>query len=137
MMRLEIVPTQFIYHVWDKAEPFLVKGLARSGGEYSADQLKVMLTKNEQTLGIFIDDDSNIHGAITVSFINYPNDRVAFVTALGGRAIAEKYLWDQFETWMKSQGATVMRGAAFESVARLWRKQFGVQTRYLIVEKKL
>lgn len=137
MMRLEIVPTQYFYHVWDRAEPFISKGLAKAGGEYNTDQLKVYLAQGEQTLGIFIDDDNSIHGAITVKFINYPNNRVAFVTALGGKAIAEKYLWDQFEAWMKSQGATVMRGAAFESVARLWRKQFGVEARYIIVEKKL
>lgn len=135
--RLEIVPAQFVYHVWDRVEPFLSKGLARAGGEYNTDQLKVYLVQGEQTLCIFIDDEGTIHGALTVKFINYPNNRIAYVVALGGKAIAERYLWDQFETWMRTQGATKMRGAAFESVARLWRKQFGVQTRYLVVEKDL
>jgi hypothetical protein len=31
----------------------------------------------------------------------------------------------------------MVRGAAFESVARLWKKAFGVEQRYVIVEKKL
>ena len=33
------------------------------------------------------DDNAEIHGAATVSFINYPNDRVAFVTAIGGKLV--------------------------------------------------
>jgi hypothetical protein len=31
----------------------------------------------------------------------------------------------------------MIRGAAHETVARLWRRKFGVQSRYIIVEKKL
>jgi hypothetical protein len=135
--RIEIVPPQFIYHVWDQVGPLLEKGLARSGGEYNAEHLKVYLTQGSQTLVVIIDDEQKIHGAVSVQFHNFPNAREAFITSVGGKALANKELWMQFEDCMRHNGATMIRGAAFESVARLWHKAFGTETRYVIVEKKL
>jgi ribosomal protein L18E len=135
--RVEIVPAQFIYHVWDQVSPLLEKGLARSGGEYNVEHLKVYLTQGEQTLVVVIDDDQKIHGAVSVKFYNFPNEREAFITSVGGKALTSKELWMQFELCMIHNGATIIRGAAFESVARLWHKAFGTETRYVIVEKKL
>lgn len=133
---LKTVPPAYIYAVWDTIEPMLEKGLARSGGEYSAAHLKVWLLQGQQTLLITLIDDV-ITGALTVEFNNFPNDRVAFISCIGGRAMADKELWAQFEAWAKQNGATCVRGAAFESVARLWRKSFGFENRYITVEKKL
>jgi len=70
-------------------------------------------------------------------YTNYPNDRVAFITSVGGKALTDKDLWAQFENCLRQNGATLIRGAAFDSVARLWHKAFGTETRYVIVEKKL
>jgi hypothetical protein len=137
MKRIEVVPANYVYHVWDRVEPFLTRGLAKSGGEYTAEHIKMYLTRGEQTLVIIIDDASKIHGAISLHFNNYPNSRVAFVTSIGGKMIADKDLWAQFENWLRQTGVTAVRGAAYESVARLWRKTFGMETRYIIVEKKL
>jgi hypothetical protein len=137
MKRIEVVPANYVYHVWDRVEPFLTKGLAKSGGEYTAEHIKMYLTRGEQTLVIIVDDALEIHGAISIHFNNYPNSRVAFVTSIGGKMLADKDLWAQFENWLRQTGVTAVRGAAFESVARLWRKAFGMETRYIIVEKKL
>ncbi len=135
--RVEIVPTNFVYHVWDRVEPFLASGLERSYGEYSVEQLKVLLTLGQQMLMIIIDDENTIHGAIAVTFTNYPNSRIAFISAIGGKALTTKELGDQFEMLLRNQGCTAIRGAAFESVAKLWKKSFGYESRYVIVEKKL
>lgn len=137
MRRVEVVPPHFVYHVWDQVEPLLQKGLARSGGEYSAEHLKVYLTQGAQMLVIIIDDENKIHGAVSVLFTNYPNDRVAFITSVGGKALIDQELWKQFENCLRQNGATLIRGAAFDSVARLWHQAFGTETRYVIVEKKL
>lgn len=137
MKRVEIVPPQFVYHLWDQVEPLLEKGLGRSGGEYSVEHLKVYLTQGTQMLVVIIDEDNKVHGAVSVLFTNYPNERVAFITSVGGRALTDKDLWAQFENCVRQNGATLIRGAAFDSVARLWHKAFGTETRYVIVEKKL
>ena len=108
-----------------------------SGGEYSVEHLKLYLTSGQQTLLIIIDDENNIHGAFTVEITNFPNERVAFTTSVGGKGITEQDLWSQYEQWLKNNGVTMIRGAAHETVARLWRRKFGVQSRYIIVEKKI
>jgi hypothetical protein len=46
-------------------------------------------------------------------------------------------LWAQFENTLRQLGATTIRGGAHESVARLWRKLFKFEQRYIVVEKKL
>ena len=136
MKNLHVVPTEFVAQIWPEVEKYLADGLVNSGGEYNVDQLKVYLTQGIQELLVVIDTDGII-GAFAVEFSNFPNDRIAFITSVGGKAIADRTLWPVFEDWCRSKGATKIRGAAYESVARLWRKAFDVQTRYVIVEKQL
>ena len=135
-MQVKQVPIEFIQHVWPKVEPMLDRAMKHSAGEYNNDQLKVMLVNGLQTLLVAQDGDE-IVGATTIAFENYPNDRIAFVTSIGGYMIANQDCWKQFEAWCKSMGCTKVRGFAFESVARLWKKQFDIDTVYLVVEKKL
>ena len=137
MKRLEVVSPNHIYHVWDKVEKYLEGGLSKSGGEYNVHHLKQYLTSGQQTLLIIIDGEQKIHGAFTIEITNFPNERIAFTTSVGGKAITEQSLWKEYENWLRSNGVTMIRGAAHETVARLWRRKFGVQSRYIIVEKKL
>ena len=126
----------FIHTIWAQVESMLEKALEHSSGEYNVDQLKVFLVQGLQTL-LVAEDDGKIYGAATISFENYPNDRIAFMTAIGGKMIASKSCWEQFCNWAKANGCTKVRGAAFEEVARLWHQRFGVESVYIIVEKKL
>ena len=135
-MKLQVVNPNYICQIWGKVSDMIVNGLKHSGGEYSADQLKMYLVRGEQTL-LIAENESGIKGAATVQFINYPNDRVCFITAIGGRMIANNEMFNQLTDWAKAQGCTKIQGAAFESVARLWRQRFGVTERYRIVEKTL
>lgn len=137
MKRVELVNPNHVYHVWDKVEKYLEGGLRRSGGEYNVHHLKQYLTSGQQTLLIIIDDDYNIYGALAIEFTNYPNEREAFITSIGGRHITSPDLWAQFENTLRQLGVTMIRGAAHESVARLWRKLFKFEQRYIVVEKKL
>ena len=135
MSSVQIVPSHYVYHVWDRVVGYLERGLERSGGEYTAEQLKVPLTQGAQTLILVLDDDDEIKGALTIEWINYPNDRVAFITSIGGATYEPA--WQQFIAWLRTNGCTAIRGAAFESVARLWKKKYGFQSRYVMVEKRL
>lgn len=136
MTEVQVVPIEFIHVSWSKIEPHLTSGLQRSGGEYTADHIKLYALQGAQTILVAVDGD-DITGAASIQFINYPNERVAFVTSIGGKMLANKDIWSQFESWCKSMGASKVQGAAFESVARLWRMAFGVEKKYVIVEKTL
>jgi len=137
LKRVELVNPNHVYHVWDKVEKYLEGGLKRSGGEYNVHHLKQYLTSGQQTLLIIIDDEHNIHGAIAIEFTNFPNERVAYITSIGGRHMTSPDLWEQFENILRQLGSTLIRGGAHESVARLWRKLFKFEQRYIVVEKKL
>jgi hypothetical protein len=135
MSSIQVVPEQYVYHVWDKVDKYLAKGLQRSGGEYTADQLKVYLTQGINTLIMILNDEGEIKGALTIQWKNFPNDRVAFITAIGGATYPEA--WEMFLDWLRQNGCTAIRGAAFESVARLWKQKYGFESRYVMVEKRL
>lgn len=136
-MHIELVQPSMVQQQWGRVAPFLDAALKTGGGEYGVDQLKVMLTQGIQALIVVLDDSGAVAGALTVAFENYPNDRIAFVTSVGGRMISDADAWSQFEDWARMNGATKIRGCAHKSVARLWRQKFGVKQRYLIVEKTL
>jgi len=72
-----------------------------------------------------------VKGAMTINFFNRPNDRVAFITYIGGKHIAEQETFDQLATLCRSFGATKIEGAVNEAVARLWRR-FGFTEKYRI-----
>jgi hypothetical protein len=136
-MSLKSVNSNNIYQIWDEVAPMLDKAMAHSGGEYKMEHLKLYLSEGRQNLLVVVDSDDKIIGALTVEMINFPDERVAFVTSVGGKMMTGPDNWAEFESWCRYNGATMIRGAAFESVARLWKKLFNVESRYIMVEKKL
>jgi hypothetical protein len=135
VLKFYVVPTSHIQQTWDKVEIMLDRAMAHSGGEYDLDQLKVLLTQGRQVLCVGTEEDLVIKCAMTIEWINYPNDRVAFITAIGGKT--DKQGFGEFEQWVKANGGTKIQGAAFEAVARLWKRAYGFENRYIIVEKQI
>jgi len=135
VLKFYVVPTEHIQQTWDKVEIMLDRAMAHSGGEYDLDQLKVLLTQGRQVLCVGAEEDLIIKCAMTIEWINYPNDRVAFITAIGGKT--DKQGFGEFEQWVKANGGTKIQGAAFEAVARLWKRAYGFKNRYIIVEKQI
>lgn len=137
MSQVQVVAPIYVQQLWDDVSPYLEAALVYSGGEYGLEHLKVFLTQGIQTLLIAVNENNKIHGAATIEWVNFPNERIAFVTAIGGNMLANKELWAQFEDWVRQNGGTMIRGAARESISRLWRRAFKFEERYIIVEKKL
>lgn len=133
MLNLKIVPTSHIQQTWHEVEEMLDKAMSHSAGEYDINHLKVMLVEGRQVLLVCVDELNKIKCALTIEWINYTNDRVAFITAIGGKTC--KNAWNQFLEWVKINGGTKIQGAAYESVARLWKRQYGFENRYIIVER--
>jgi len=69
-------------------------------------------------------------------FSNRPNDRVAFITAIGGKLISSPETVEQLKAVLGSIGATYIEGAARESIARLWSR-YGFEEKYRIVGVKI
>ena len=136
MLQVQLVPLSLIHKTWPLVDEYLEEALRWGEDDYTLEQIKVYITKGDWMLLVAVDEKQNIHGAAAVHIYNMPNDRVAFVVAMGGRLISSAETYEQFSNLLRSFGATKIQGVAREAVARLW-KRFGFKERYILVEAKL
>lgn len=135
-MRIQEVPLSLVNQVWARAEPFIASAMRYSSGDYTADDARVFVSIGQWQLIVAMDDQHIIHGAATVSYFNRPRDRVAFITALGGRLVTSKenaaLLFDIF----RANGAMTVEAAARDDILRLW-KRYGLEPKYHIISASL
>lgn len=136
MLQVQLVPLSLVHKTWPLVDEYLEEALRWGEDDYTLEQVKVYITKGDWMLLVAVDEKQNIHGAAAVHIYNMPNDRVAFVVAMGGRLISSAETYEQFSNLLRSFGATKVQGVAREAVARLW-KRFGFKERYILVEAKL
>ena len=137
MNTVQIVAPNNVYHVWEDIKEYLNASINVSGGDFTLDQLKLLLVRGEQYLLISVNKNNKINGAMTVEFINSPNARTMFITALGGSGIVNDETFSQVETWAKMQGATKASAWAQEAQARLYKLKANFNTVRMVVEKDL
>jgi hypothetical protein len=135
-LTVKSVPTQYFHQTWPLVEGFLADALKWGEDDYTVEQAKAFLARGDWLLLVAVNEENTIHGAAAVNFINMPNDRVAFIVAIGGKLISNKDTYEQMTALFKSYGATKIQGAARESIARLWTR-YGFKERYRIVEAKI
>lgn len=135
-MIIQHVPVEYVVQIWPSVETHIAAAEKFGGSDYNIDQIKVYLVKNLWTLLVAVDDNNLIQGAATVSFSNYPNDRVAFITAMGGNLITSDDMMEKLKAVLKGFGATKIQGAVRPVMAR-FAKKFGFVERYAIVEVKI
>lgn len=133
---IEPVHPNFVQRVWPLVGSMLEHALLFSGREYSAEHLRMMLTRGDQMLFVAT-DDGKVIGAATVEYLNCPNDRVALITAIAGRMIARQDLFEELKLLLRQHGCTKLKGEARSAVARLWHQKFGIEATRLIVEARL
>jgi hypothetical protein len=135
-MKVEHVPIEWVNRVWPQVEGFIESALAHSDGDYTVDQARTLVTIGQWLL-VVATEEGAIKGAATISLFNRPSDRVAFVTAIGGKLISTPDTFNDLKVIAASFGATTIEGAARKSIARLWRKLYNFQEKYTIVGVKL
>jgi hypothetical protein len=137
-MSLTIQPVlpNYFHQTWPLVEKFIADALQWGSDDYTVEQAKALLSRGDWLLVVATDKENNIHGASAINFFNMPNDRIAFVIAIGGKLISNQDTYMQFSTLLKNYGATKIQGAVRESIARLWTR-YGFKERYRIVEAKL
>jgi hypothetical protein len=134
-MIIERVNTSHIHHVWPMVEGFLSSALEHSKGDYTLEQVKTLVAMGNWTLLVAV-DDNGVQGAATVDFFNRPDDRVAFLTTIGGKLISSPETFEQLKNLLKSIGATCIEGAVRDAMARLCFR-YGFEEKYRIVGVKL
>tara|TARA_Y100001938_G_scaffold142849_1_gene214755 strand:- start:432 stop:845 length:414 start_codon:yes stop_codon:yes gene_type:complete len=135
---VELVPLNTVHIVWRHVEDYLKATLEKSAGEFNIDHVKAHVVAGLQSLYIALDKDTNkIAGAATVNFINYPNYRLAYVTAMGGKMITNEDNWKKLALLLKQAGATRCHASASDSATRLYESKVGFKKIYNTVERIL
>lgn len=135
-LTVQPVPLSHFHQTWPLVEGYLAEALKWGEDDYTVEQAKALLADGKWLLLVASDEENKLHGAAAINFFNMPNDRVAFVIAMGGHLITGEDTYSQMCEILKSFGATKIQGASRESAARLWSR-FGLKERYRIVEAKL
>ena len=117
--QVQTVPVQYVHAVWDKIEPFLAAGMDYADGDLTIDEVKVYVLQGTWSLLVAVDEENQIYGATTVNYFNRINDRVAFVTTIGGRGLFTPDIVSQFSDILRSNGATCIEGTVRDSLVRL------------------
>lgn len=137
-MKVQVAGPEHVYHLWDEIKGFIQYSINAAGGEFTLDQAKLLLTSGKWQLIVFVEDSGDIRGAATVRYDNRPNDRVGFVTSMGGRGIIETdSCYEQFMAILKGNGATLMEGACRPSAARLFMQKWRATEKCIVVEVEL
>jgi len=124
-MRVAPVGIEYIHQTWPLVEKYIQSAFDEgASGEmlYTMDNVRAYLASGEWQLLVAVDENNLIKGAATIAYTNHPLQRVAFVTAIGGRLIANKILFEQFKLIMKQNGATILQAHGKASIVRLWRR---------------
>jgi hypothetical protein len=141
-LKVQPVDTAYISQVWSLVEPYLTDALVKDNDApewsecYNIHHVQTFLTMGQWLLLVATDEENKVHGAATVSFLNYPMARVAFITLIGGRLVSNKETFEQLKDILKQRGATKVQGYGRESIVRLW-KRYGFEPRTTLVEVKL
>jgi hypothetical protein len=130
-MKIQHVPVEWVPAVWDRVKAFIASALEHSKGEYSVEHAQAYVTSGQWVL-LIATEGEEIFGAATISFFNRPNDRVAFITAIGGKLVSSQDTFTQLKVILAALGATAIEGAAREAIARLW-KRYGFEEKYRIL----
>ena len=133
---VKAVPTNYVAQSWPLVENYIESAVSWGGEDYTLEQVQVYLSQGGWNLLVAVDEQGAVHGAATVTFLNYPNDRIAFITFIGGKLVSNKDTFGQLKDLLKASGATKIQGAARESIARLWSR-YGFEERYRIVETNI
>ncbi len=137
MNTVQIVVPNNIYNVWEDIKDYLNASINVSTGDYTLEQLKLLLIRGEQTLLVATNEEGKLTGAMAVEFINHPNSRVMFITSLGGNGIVNEQTFSQVESWARTQGATKVCAWAHEAQARLYKIKANFNSVRHVVEKDL
>ena len=135
-INIQHIPVEYIAQTWPLLEQHIASAEKFGGDDYTTDQIKVYLAKGLWQLFAAVNEENVVQGAATVLFQNYPNDRVAFVTTMGGSMMVNEEVLSAFKQVLKGFGATKLQGAMRPSMVRLSEK-LGFVERYVIVEVKI
>lgn len=122
-MNLQLVPHTHIDTVWPTVAPLLAQACTSKAacGEITIEQMRMAIVEKVKHLVVALEGEV-IVGAGTIEFLQYPQKRVALISALGGRGLCDQAAFDTVKEWCKSMGASELRVYAKDAQFRLFAR---------------
>lgn len=139
-LTIRTVDAAYVCQAWPQVERFIQDAMTSSpefpdwANNYTVEHIQAFLSSGAWLLIVAVDEENKVHGCCTVSFINYPMHRVAFITSIGGKLISNQNTFDQLKRILQAYGATKIQGYGRESIVRLWQRYFNFERRNTLVE---
>lgn len=130
-MNIQEVPVQLVNQILPLVEHYIASALEYTD-DYTIDEVRVLISNGTWSLIVMFDEPGQFKGAATVQYFNRPRDRVAFITALGGRLVTSPENAIKLFDIFRANGATSVEAAARDEVLRLWQK-YGLAKKYTII----
>ena len=130
-MNVQEVPVQLVNQILPLVEHHIASALAYTD-DYTIDEARVLISTGTWSLIVVFDEPGQFQGAVAVQYFNRPRDRVAFITALGGRLVTDSENAVKLFDIFRANGATSVEAAARDQVLRLWQK-YGLAKKYTII----
>ena len=134
-LKVQVVNAQYVAQIWPLIEEFIARALEHTD-DVTTEQARVYLANGAWLLLAMVDAESKIQGVVTVTFENSANHRSAMFTAVGGKGIVDKEVFEQICGIVKCFGATRIQGLARDSAVRLYEK-IGLCKKSTLMELKL
>lgn len=135
---VRVVDLMYVHQTWPLVQSFLQMSMDRGEGpeDYTIEHVQAYVTSGQWLLLVAVDEFFDIAGAATVSFVNYPLSRVAFITAVGGKMLIVKDIAEQLKAVLKQYGATKVQAYVRPSMERLTQR-VGFSCGNRLIEVKL
>jgi len=105
-MPLYQIPPSQLPQVWPTAAPMLQRAIDLEPEANTIEQIEYAVRTGRMFLLVWEEPEQGITGAVTVEFIDYPRERVAHVSLMGGKGIVRDHVFAEAMNWMRSYGAT-------------------------------
>ena len=144
MISIRHVDASLVAQVWPLVENFLssslVEGEELKNNEvatwndcYNIHHVQAFLSSGSWLLVVAVDENGVIQGAGTISFSNYPMNRVAIITLTGGKFVTGDAEFEQLAVLLRQYGATKVHAYCRESMVRMLKRR-GFEPKATLVE---
>lgn len=122
---------------WGRLKPFVEKGLARSRGEYTAEDVLIKIAHREMQLWAVFHDEG-LQAIVITEILYFPNLKTANLFLAAGQGMAHwgKYLEEVIEPWAKSRGCVELSGFCRAGMAKTLEKR-GWTPAYTVMRKAI
>jgi hypothetical protein len=122
--------------VWPVVAPLLQKAIDLDPSSVTIEQVEYSVRTGRTSLLVWEESTVGITGAATVDLIDYPRERIANITLLGGRSVVQQTVFDEVCNWMRLSGATKAQCWANGSRVQLYEKM-GMKATHQVMRIKL